>query len=241
MKKIYLLLAFLVGTSYAKAQCAPDTSYSTPGFYTNDGDSVLEDAQLNAAYSENVSLYVPSTYEIGGFNVNVDSVKIEGITGLPDGIGSGCNPPSCLWGGGDTGCVLISGSPTNSAQLGSNPLTIAMRYYGLGLSKGENVTIFSIEVIDTTQTNTAVALRNPDLGLDIYPNPANKTLNLASNLAEITKIKISDITGKIVNSLVLRPNEKNQLSTETLPSGFYFVQFNSQGENRTERLIIRHQ
>lgn len=241
MKSLLSYCLAMVCAVAIQAQCVPDTTYSGPGFYTNDGDSTLDQAHLNGPYSENVTLYVPNTYDIGGFNVNVDSVKIEGITGLPDGIGSACNPTSCFWIGGDTGCVLISGTPSNSAQLGNNPLTISMRYFGLGTSVTEDVTVFSIELVDTTQSNTSITDLSLNKGLKIYPNPANNKLNVFFGAeSDIQDLHIINITGQTVwfNS----DDNKNHFSIDSskLPVGLYFYRFKTSGDHQSLKLVIEH-
>ena len=180
-------------------------------------------------------------YDIGGFNVSVARVKIEGISGLPDGIGSACNPSNCFWVGGDTGCVLISGTPTNSAQLGNNPLTISMRYFGLGTSVSENVNIFSIELVDTTQTNTSITDVRLETGIKLYPNPAINKLNIILGPdVDVQDLHIINITGQTVWLNEGQEHEFISINTSKLPAGLYFVRFKTSGEHQTKKLVIEH-
>lgn len=239
MKHLILFLSLFIASAGLQAQCVVNTSYSGPGFYTNNGDSVLDDAILDSLYSENVSLYVPSTYDIGGFNVNVDSVKIENILGLPDGIGSACTPTSCFWLGGDTGCVLISGTPTNAAQIGNNPLTIKMRFYGLSTSVGEDVTVFSIDLSEgqTTQPNSVNKAQFANYRI-AYSRDLSSLRLISGNKAPF-EANIIDITGQTKLSGIANSGESElKFDTSSLAPGIYIVQYSQANSSRSSRIVI---
>ncbi|MEA3496356.1 MAG: T9SS type A sorting domain-containing protein, partial [Bacteroidota bacterium] len=71
----------------------------------------------------------------------------------------------------------------------------------------------------------------------VYPNPANKTIFIESEIA-IRKACILDITGKKVIEKTFSQN-KNTIQIEKLESGFYFVQVFDENNNciRTDRIL----
>lgn len=244
MKQNLFFLAVLMLMGFAaKSQCNPNLSYTGPGFYTNDGDSTLDLAYLNATYLENVSLYVPRQYDFSGFLVNVDSVRITDIQGLPDGIGSICNPTSCFWQGGDTGCIALSGIPSNPAQVGENQLTIKMTFHGLGFSRNEDVRIFKLTVLDTSQSTSIASHLRETTDAVVFPNPAKDYLNISfkSQNQNMRSIKLLELNGSNVLSREIYTDKAElQLDIRTVASGMYLLHIQEGQHIESKRIAIYH-
>jgi hypothetical protein len=76
-------------------------------------------------------------------------------------------------------------------------------------------------------------------GFDFYPNPADQTLIINSELAKGT-VQLTDISGRII---VSQPITGKQTSIETsqIPAGVYFIELVI--ENRkvsNQKLVIAH-
>lgn len=149
VSRAMLLLTLAVACTFedAKAQpCVPDPQYTQPGFYPFPG-SALNVGTALVPYSDTLTFIVPTDTVLPACPctgcpscVEIDSIVVTGINGLPQGLSFQCAPPSCGFPGGTSGCVLISGVPADSgtytvrvilsvtgrcfvAALGCNPLS----------------------------------------------------------------------------------------------------------------------
>ncbi|MBL4734713.1 MAG: PKD domain-containing protein [Flavobacteriales bacterium] len=115
----------MIGTITVTAQtCVPDGQYTLPGIYP-DTLVGLPCGQVNVQYSVTITAIIPvdSLYDLGPplgtINATIDSIVVQdntgdgvAINGLPPGLIPVCNPPSCGWPGGTSGCILLIGTPT---------------------------------------------------------------------------------------------------------------------------------
>ena len=119
-----LVLLLMVGTITVSAQsCTPDAQYTAVGIYP-DTLVGLPCAQTTVLYQTTITLITPtdSLYDLGPplgtINATIDSIVVQdntgdgiAVNGLPPGFAYVCNPPSCSWPGGSTGCILLIGTP----------------------------------------------------------------------------------------------------------------------------------
>jgi len=116
-----LLIAFAFGAS---AQCTPDASITTPGFYPSPDslpcvergvafDTVLQFRNFSTVNAADFGIPIPLT-------VTVNWVRIDSIGGLPNGITYSCTPANCQFPGGSNGCIDFTGTtndPTGNYDL----------------------------------------------------------------------------------------------------------------------------
>ncbi|MCD4771985.1 MAG: T9SS type A sorting domain-containing protein, partial [Bacteroidales bacterium] len=77
--------------------------------------------------------------------------------------------------------------------------------------------------------------------IKIYPNPTNDHLiiELNTEAAENMKVKIFDINGCVVESIMLNPSTvKNTINLSNLNSGVYFINVSNKEFQRTEKLLV---
>lgn len=126
MKKNYLLLLAAVCVIYhASGQCTIDSAaLSSPGVYPSDTD--LPHIVQNVAYNQTVTGKIQSSFDTTlltiTFTVNVDSVLIDSLQGLPSGI-TWTRAPNVIKGGG-YGCAEFTGTT------GASPGQYALSAYG---------------------------------------------------------------------------------------------------------------
>jgi len=101
-----LLLTSIVLTAHSQV-CTPD---ATCPFDSLICASNRSPACEGVPYSNVLTLAVPSTIVINGTTLNIARIKVNSITGLPQGISYQCNPSNCTVNGGSRGCILISGT-----------------------------------------------------------------------------------------------------------------------------------
>jgi hypothetical protein len=125
MKKFYPLLMVLFMASGSYAQCVIDTAnLSNPAGGVYPSATHLPHIVRDSTYDQTVQGRIPDTMSIsiGGFinvSIQVDSVRLDSINGLPAGINWARNP-NVLKGGG-FGCVEFTGSTSDTA--GTYPMS----------------------------------------------------------------------------------------------------------------------
>ena len=139
MKKLLLFvsIAFLSVTG-ANAQCTPDPQFTTPGIYPDSATGFASGCQ-DQYYEQLITNVVPvdTIVElIPGFPVTLafDSIVITDFQGLPSSLTYACATSlgGCSFAGGQTGCAIITGTPT-LADVGTHPLVITVDVYVGGL------------------------------------------------------------------------------------------------------------
>ncbi|MCF6280383.1 MAG: T9SS type A sorting domain-containing protein [Flavobacteriaceae bacterium] len=85
----------------------------------------------------------------------------------------------------------------------------------LGSCTGQSIEVLSGGVLNMKKESL-------DNKISIYPNPSSDFINI-SNIKEVTKIRITNITGQTVMSDLIDQNN-NQIDIKGLSKGFYFVE-----------------
>lgn len=166
MKRLLLLVTVITlsGIQLATAQCSPDPQYTLPGIYP-DTASNLACAVVDSLYTEIITVVIPTdTVSVFGGNPIdfwIDSVELISITGFPPGIvHAGCNPSSCGWVGGSTGCLAAIGTPTVT---GYYPLEIIVRSWVtdkatgfLQVSQDDTLDYYGINVVERLMLSATV-------------------------------------------------------------------------------------
>ena len=67
----------------------------------------------------------------------------------------------------------------------------------------------------------------------IFPNPATSTVNITSDITEVTEANIYDMTGRCVKNVVISSNNTT-INVEDLNKGIYFINING----KVEKLVI---
>lgn len=235
-----------------QAQCTVDPSaQTTPGVSPEAAD--LPCIERTVAYDQTLQGKIQADYdttvEFSGFpipvHVEVDSVSLDSIGGLPTGI-TWVKNPDILPGGGN-GCVRFSGTSTDT--VGTYNLSAFGRVWfhitaGGGLydttyNYQGNLNQFSpfgnyylrvIEQGGTCNTGTGIGNLNGELNaaLSVFPNPSNGAFNLKLNAAHRLNgsIVIVDMTGKQVYSQAIDVvGEFNaNIDLSAMPKGVYAIQ-----------------
>ena len=150
MKKISVLLLFIAFSVCVNAQPCTPGNYTTPWLHP-DTITNLPLAYALYPYSTFMTLVVPVDTTINGYTVPFDSVGITNITGLPTGFTYTPNSVSGFWHRGNSGCFLISGTPTLN-QVGVHPIVVDLLWYLGGMNVPEQKKGYIIEVIQGIAT-----------------------------------------------------------------------------------------
>ncbi|MCH8317954.1 MAG: hypothetical protein IIA88_05570, partial [Bacteroidetes bacterium] len=108
-KLLYTLVVLgFLAFQVANAQvCVPDPQFTQPGIYP-DTVTGFADGCAGKPYEQLITNVVPADTFVDppGVFVIIDSVVLSSVAGLPPGFTYQCEPASCSWPGGSTGCVI---------------------------------------------------------------------------------------------------------------------------------------
>ncbi len=205
MKKSYLYI-ILFSYFLDAAQCPPPTNLSV-------SNSTTTDVQLS--WTENGTatqweVVVDPYYSIGS------SIPTSGfVTVLLNSYTiTGLSPDGCY--------VFYVRSVCSSTDVSNWSKPFAFGNCGSAI----------IDYIASLSNNTNTFASN---GLVIYPNPAQKTLQLQTKTdTTIDKIIITDLSGKII---LEQTQNTNQVNVEQLSVGMYFIEAFSGDEKNTSKFL----
>lgn len=229
MKKLLLFVAatFVVGMS-VKAQCSPDPQYTDAGIYP-DSATNFAPACVGEPYTQLITNVVPAdtTIDVFGFpaTIPIDSITVNDVTGLPPGMTFSCNPASCSYPGGTTGCAVIEGTCNTP---GEYVLTIELSAYvgGAGAGGAQNFTLSYYKiVVSPAPCNTNSVLENTTDLFSVHPNPTSDkfTVTGLATGVEVASIEVFNMEGKMVKALAWNGSSSMDISTIGLNTGMYFV------------------
>lgn len=120
---IALCWVMLLQAAWGQA-CQPDPTYINSEFIVNPPpDSIGESCSLNQGvlnepYEQTFTIVVQDSIavDLGGAPIAFDviSFTIDDIVGLPSGVTYTCEPPDCVFTSNTVGCIILSGTPTQT-------------------------------------------------------------------------------------------------------------------------------
>ncbi len=186
MKKITtLILALLISALGLFGQCEPDPQYSLPGIYP-DSATGFPVAYATFEYNLVITAIIPTdTILFGETSFQIDSIGLVEINGMPEGFLALPNSVSGYWYGGTSGCMLITGTPTQ-AQVGEYPLEIKLAGYVQGISFPipADINFYSIIVMDSAAMNLPDLAGTTKTKADAFPNPFDDVITISFESAK---------------------------------------------------------
>ena len=161
MKRTFLSAVIALATLGASAQCTPDPLYADSIFGVwPDTLENFADGMVGMFYTDTLNLLIPvSAQDIdpGYPAIDIDSVQMTGVSGLPPGLAIICNSQTgaaCTYLPTVLGCGLIEGTPTTA---GSYPMTIDVlawfTFFGTAQSFPTSFTGYEITIAPATAIN----------------------------------------------------------------------------------------
>ena len=188
MKKTLLFLSFTLAYVFSSGQCIPDPQYTAPGIYP-DTTTGLSDAIVGQAYSQNITIITPTDTVVDilgqSASVDIDSISLTTVTGLPNGFTYSCDPPSCGFPGGTIKCAeLYSTVNPNQSDIGLYNIVFETTSYASNVpflgtfTQDDIIDYYFINIVDnTTFTIDKYDISSFDLR-DVFPNPASKNVEI---------------------------------------------------------------
>ena len=115
-------------------------------------------------------------------------------------------------------------------------------YDPFGLTYVANNGQFDDEVTETfCVTNTGVADLTDDAAMQVWPNPADGTIQvLVPHAKEVVQLRIIDASGRLVRGSMHRGGTPIILDVQDLGEGVYAIESVSEGARAVRRFVVRH-
>ena len=268
MKNIYYKLSLIVfsllGITSIKAQTLPLVILETGHLTVDKNGTTIDETGLASDFEIDKVLWVvnPNSQAL---TLKCKKTEIDMLAGTENGTCWQICPGIFDVAGANTPAFVSLGGVEMTETAGPNDTikTFGAHYKPMNL---DGCSIIKYEWYDENDLNTALASVNirfihsatgscsasinekTDYSFDIFPNPANKSINITLddniNTNDNISLDIYDIIGKKVFSNDIKSlNNKNQisLSTVNLIQGVYLVSISSNGNTiATNRLMIEH-
>lgn len=204
---------------------------------------------LNVFFSDTLQFKIPtSTLDIDP-NLpafTIDSVVLNGIDGLPNGLGIVCNSHTssqCTFLANIGGCGLVEGVPTESGVFELTIQVTAYVFLGAVIPIDYPFDGYEIEImengvgIDENTTNHLSAEQN-------VPNPftGETQINVSLRDGSDIEFRVRDMVGKTLFESVQRgvPGANSiKYDAQGLNSGIYLYTVESNGQSVTKRMIVK--
>lgn len=256
MKKNILCLFALViivsqfASNRVIAQCTPDptnTALITPDTTTNFVSGTVGQPYTQVVYVHPPDDTTANVPPIGMVTVTNIVITVDNISNLPPGLTVACNPASCAFNGGVSGCLLISGTPTTA---GLYNLSVNITTNGDAIIFGNPVPVSQQDTIESYRI-----LINPDpSGINTNYNPeVFEILNINTSGSSDISVKVNapskmrsqfqviDLIGKtaVESSYELSKGINNiNIPSGSLKSGIYLLKVTGNSKAVTGRFVV---
>jgi hypothetical protein len=257
MRKILLLFLLAATCSVMQAQpvCNPNFIYvilGITGLWPNPQQGPLPDGDINMPYSETITIVVGADTTIdlsqfglplGSVTVSINSLDISGVNGLPTGLNYACNNVACSWGNTSSGCLKISGTPTQGGQFSVGVLTslnINIPNFGPFTTPAVPAA-YDLFILDP---NSVTDLRDLGYALEApAPNPSSGRTMLRYTTPAATPVRweVTDLTGRKVLSadqLASSGDNSFQIDASQWASGLYLCSLIVEGQRLSTKLLV---
>ncbi|UPT66084.1 MAG: T9SS type A sorting domain-containing protein [Sphingobacteriales bacterium JAD_PAG50586_3] len=185
MKKIYLVLATLIGISLqVNAQCGlatPDQSCTvSPAYPKTCPDDNLPDGIAGQPYTADITMWFPNVFfePSAGLDVTMNTVTINAVSGMPFGFTYTANPSTVTPSQNEFAAIRICGTPFNAGDYTVTiSITVQASAFGISQTVNQNIPI-ALRINPSTAGNVAFTINNPS---GCTPLPSAFTTNFPSN------------------------------------------------------------
>lgn len=243
MSKLVLFSLMFAWATFLVAQpCTPNQNLPGAGIFP----AKLDDANVNVQYEQviqfkaprDTSAYVP---QLGTtLPVEVDSIRVMDVLGLPPGMSYACHNASCMVDGGEVGCLLISGT---CSVPGGYPLQVIIKTSAKAIIGATKIPQSQIDtntrygVFVNWPTGIAQVIENAHI--NIYPNPAGNQLTIEGGVnSPLVSCTLYDMMGKKITTHSLSNDRyTHSIDITGLDKGMYMIEVNTQEQTFTKRFM----
>ncbi len=263
MRKILLLATLFIGFCFNQGTAQTCTPIPIPlaGIYPNPLiDATLPAGEVGTSYFTAITIIVAGDTTIDlsaiiGFPVppiqaNIAYQVVNGISDLPPGLTTACNPSDCIILGDSSGCVAISGTPTQAGTYAPNMSTeiSIVVPQGTPVIGGDTIALpipgltYDLEV--TEPTVSIDDLNGNGIALtDMGPNPFHTTTRIHYTTPKpgTVSFMVRDLNGKTMYQYDYRAAAGENIlefDRNGLASGIYFATVSNGESAATMKMVI---
>lgn len=243
MQNRYFAIAFLLfilPVANLIAQCVPDSSIT--GAYAPSQQQGLPSGSVSVPYEAIITIKVPADTSLGPLTVNVDSLKLQDVVGLPEDFSYDCSTVTCAFAGGTYGCIRIFGTANDAEEAGTYDIEADFLFYTSLGTIPYTIDDYSIE-LDTSALGVK-QIDNNQFKFAIEPNPITAASKLIYQLPGngVYTIDVYSLLGNNVSHFQAQPistEMKFSLSEFSKVPGVYFITLKQGMYSRSLRFIVR--
>jgi len=239
LKYALSIFALLLLNIQLSAQCVPDSNERFPGIFP-DTTQNLDTAFVGSYYEMVMTAIVPKDTLFFGNRIPIDSIGIAKFEGLPAGFTVTANTSSSYWKGGDSGCIVIQGTPS-STDKGVYPLSIQVIAVVAGTPAPYMVPGYKLIIeggsgfFERDNSNQVVA----------YPNPfTDETkIRFSSIYSEKMCFRVFDVNGGELYSTDVKTHiGMNEVifQNNNFPEGLYFYTLRSDNYSMANKFLLKY-
>ncbi len=242
MKRILFSTVFFVVISFVALSqpCTPDPSLNTPGF-SPDSATNLPPGIAGQNYQAVISAMIPTDTIFMSMTVQIDSIGVVNVLGLPAGLTWETDAPNNFWLGGQKGCLIIQGV-TNVEGVHNIQIALSANgnFQGLPMSVADTVKFYKIDM----QPSSVVPYTNQQFSVQkAFPNPANEytTVEVFSPGHENLSFTLYNLVGTLIaeSKHQISPGLNNlTIPLKQYPPGMYFYKISNGDIVITKKLNI---
>ena len=261
---LLIIAALLLTLTGLRAQvCTPDTmaldsgSFIAPRPYI-EGDStsgIQKTACVGEYYELAFTMYIPDVVVTMGIPIGLSYAQINPTSaakGLPAGLSYKCNPEDCRMIALQYGCVVLSGTISDTVTPGNYDLTIDLTL-GTVLAPLEARLpgpilpgVYTIVVKEAGQCDEISSVRDyseASTRVNILSNPLtpNSSISIYSDQEWQTQISIHDLMGRTLSVRNVQLHEginRFPVVTEPLNPGTYFISVGQGRGTVTKKVMV---
>ncbi|MCE2741318.1 MAG: T9SS type A sorting domain-containing protein [Sphingobacteriales bacterium] len=248
MRKSLLSILMICLISFSNnllAQCTPDPNLKS----TATLPAVLDTAFVGKLYTQEIKYFITKDTNVfvpqlgTNLNATIDTLRITGVRGMPDGFTYSCHNADCKIVGGTAGCATLTGTPTQ-AQVGIYPLLVlitvrATAFLGpVPISQNASDTNARYSIIVSGTTSKAEISEGD--GPILFPNPAKEELQVyVPALSTEAQFEIQNIQGKTMQTGRLVKHEVSHVSLAGFDSGVYIIHIEKGNEKISKKFVVQ--
>lgn len=252
MRKVLLILSFIISAAIASAQCTPDPQFTSAGIYP-DSATGLAAAYVGQLYNQNITIITPTdtTVEYLGqiINVTIDNIDLTNVAGLPASFSYTCDPPNCSFPGGTVKCAELYSAAPASSEIGLHQIIFETTSYVSNVpfigttTQDDVIDYYYLEV--SAPTSTINQFNNNTFELKAaYPNPVKEQAKIqfiSGESADILFNVYSLLGEKLETQFISSSRGVNtiNLNTSSYSKGIYLYSINNGNKILTQRMVVQ--
>ena len=260
MKKLFTTVLFLVACTFVYSQCTPDPQHTVGGIYP-DCASGLSEAYVGQAYNQLFTIVTPTDTTVSAsvlglplpplfsIDIDIDSITLNAVTGLPPNFDYYCDPPSCSFIGGTSECAeLYSLSVPTANQVGSYQIIFETTAYVSGIpaigdtTQNDIIDYYYLNIVNSTPVLDYLSKDKFQIN-NISPNPANDFVNINYLIGNQRNVvcDVYNLVGEKIDSFNFSSNKGVNnvgIVTNTFSEGVYIFSISDGNICNNQRVVI---